>query len=313
MWKKQKLDDSKHKSVAEMYPGNNPEYQALTRLPNDQDRANFYGALKAYGRFTGLCWLMSPEPQMQEKLPLPSIQEYLMSPEFLSLSTFENQLASFQDRMKLDMETIQHVASATTGQRENPAWQLLRKGRLTSSNFGYILKSKNVTPSLMKRLLNEYDISSVKSVMWGVTNEAEAIKSFENYSKNKVIQTGLWLDESGVLGASPDGLVGDNYVLEVKCPFKQRDKLLVEALQDKSFCLQRTDNEISLKKDHVYWHQVQGQLHITQRKLCFFVVWTRNWTVTIEIAKDSSWGANILKLKDFYFSHIFKCMLDGQI
>ena len=146
MWKKQKLDDSQHKSIAEMYPGNNPEYQALTRLPNDQDRANFYGALKAYGRCTGLCWLMSPEPRMQEKLPLPNIQEYVMSPEFRSLSTIENQLASFQDRMELDMETIQHVASATIGQRENPAWQLLRKWRLTFGNFGYYFEIKESYP-----------------------------------------------------------------------------------------------------------------------------------------------------------------------
>lgn len=35
---------------------------------------------------------------------------------------------------------------------------------------------------------------------------------------NVVEETGLWLYSSGVLGASPDGLINDGKILEVKCP-----------------------------------------------------------------------------------------------
>ena len=35
-------------------------------------------------------------------------------------------------------------------------WHVLRKGRLTASNLGYIFKAKRVTPSLIKRVLGEY-------------------------------------------------------------------------------------------------------------------------------------------------------------
>lgn len=68
----------------------------------------------------------------------------------------------------------------------------------------------------------------------------------------QVSQTGLWLDESGVLGASPDGLIVEDCVLEVKCPFTRRDKPLEDALQDKPFYLVKSQNGISLRKDHTY-------------------------------------------------------------
>ena len=55
---------------------------------------------------------------------------------------------------------------------------MVRKGRLTASNFGCVLNAKRVTPSLLKRLLGDYNLSRVKAVQWGVTNEPEALKAF---------------------------------------------------------------------------------------------------------------------------------------
>ena len=37
------------------------EYAALSRNPIAEDRASLYKELRDYGKFTGLCWLMSPE------------------------------------------------------------------------------------------------------------------------------------------------------------------------------------------------------------------------------------------------------------
>ena len=76
-----------------------------------------------------------------------------------------------------------------------------------------------MTPSLLKRLLGEYDLSRVKAVQWGVNNEAEAVKAFTNLTGKTIQETGLWLDGSGILGASPDGIVDEDSVLEAKCPF----------------------------------------------------------------------------------------------
>ena len=39
-------------------------------------------------------------------------------------------------------------------------------GQLTAINFGSFINANRVTPSLIKRLLVEYDISLVKAVAW---------------------------------------------------------------------------------------------------------------------------------------------------
>lgn len=72
-------------------------------------------------------------------------------------------------------------------------------------------KSKRVTSSPLKRLLGEYDLSWVKPVQWGVNNEEEAIKAF--ISKTGKV-TGIWFHFSGILGASPDGIIDDETILE---------------------------------------------------------------------------------------------------
>ena len=87
------------------------------------------------------------------------------------------------------------------------------------------------------------------------------------------------------MGASPDGLVYDpsspdpNGLLEIKCP-AQADKITVEELctTKPDFFVQNIDGEYKLKQKHNYYYQVQGQMHITNRKWCDFVVWNPQGT-----------------------------------
>ena len=183
--------------------------------------------------------------------------------------------------LKIRGEHQKAVERLTVGRRENPACQNLKKGRLTASNFEVILKAKRLTPSLMKHVTGEYDLSWVQAISWGITNEAEAVTAFETVTEMAVKETGLWLDLSEILGASPDGLVGDNALLEAKCPFKERK--FEEASQQACFCLEKDVGGfwLRLKNNHIYWDQVQGQLHLiggqlhlSGRQLCYFVVWT---------------------------------------
>ena len=288
---------------------------AITRSPNTEDRQALYGSLKAYGRFTGLCWLVCPEPAPQAKLPVPTIEEIIYSEEFIQTRGTQQQLDCLVRKAKLTEADILLVSQITVGQRDNPTWHLARRGRLTASNFGSVLHAKRVTPSLLKRLLGEYDISRVKAVQWGVNNEAEAIKAFTNLTAKTVQETGLRLDGSGILGASPDGIVDEDSVLEVKCPYTERNMTMEEAVNiSPNFCLKKTESgQYALKEEHVYWHQVQGEIHFAQRKLCYFVVWTSKDVVVLKIAKDEGWSGNISKLTQFYFEHLFPKVVEGQL
>ncbi|KAJ7376282.1 hypothetical protein OS493_035643 [Desmophyllum pertusum] len=145
-------------------------YCSLSRKPTQADRSALYKDLQEYGRFTGLCWLMSPEPTTVSKLPIPTIEEIIYSEEFLTTQGHQQQLDCLVRQAKIPEECISRISEITVGQRNNPTWHLARRGRLTASNFGCVLKAKRITPSLLKRLLGEYDLSRVKAVQWGVNN-----------------------------------------------------------------------------------------------------------------------------------------------
>ena len=72
---------------------------------------------------------------------------------------------------------------------------------------------------------------------------------------------GLFLDPVyGFLAGSPDGLLGDNTVLQIKCPFSivNKDRLpkyLIEC-----------NGEYILDSNHRYFYQIQGELMVTGRK-----------------------------------------------
>ncbi|KAL9976556.1 hypothetical protein ACROYT_G013875 [Oculina patagonica] len=159
---------------------------------------------------------MSPEPQPQAKLPIPTIEEIILSEEFMQTRGSQQQLDCLVRNAKVQEHVVILVSKITVGQRDNPAWHLARKGRLTASNFGSVLQAKRVTPSLLKRLLGEYDLTRVKAVQWGLNNEEEALKAFTNLTGITVTETGLWLDGPGILGASPDGIVDEDSVLELE-------------------------------------------------------------------------------------------------
>ena len=87
----------------------------------------------------------------------------------------------------------------------------------------------------------------------GVNNEAEAVKAFINLTGKTVQETGLWLDGSGILGASPDGIVDEDSVLEAKCPYTERNMTIEDAVNTSpNFCLKKTENgQYALKEEHV--------------------------------------------------------------
>ena len=91
------------------------------------------------------------------------------------------------------------------------------------------------------------------------------------------------------MGASPDGLVTDlseihpDGLVEIKCPARAEKftllELCIDRQQKSSFFLKYVNGKYQLKKGHNYYHQIQGQLHITCRQWCDFVVWTPPATV----------------------------------
>ncbi|KAJ8938913.1 hypothetical protein NQ314_011289, partial [Rhamnusium bicolor] len=47
----------------------------------------------------------------------------------------------------------------------------------------------------------------------GKKNESVAIEIFEKRNNVKITKSGIWLDKCGFLGASPDGIIGDDTLI----------------------------------------------------------------------------------------------------
>jgi len=49
---------------------------------------------------------------------------------------------------------------------------------------------------------------------------------------------------------------------------------------------------MELKIEHNYYYQIQGQMHVSKRKFCYFVVYTENWCKVQIIEYDESFWSN---------------------
>jgi hypothetical protein len=73
-----------------------------------------------------------------------------------------------------------------------------------------------------------------ESLQWGIDNEEKAKQKFEEITGLNVSSYGLFVDtEKKFLGASPDGLVDLDSIVEIKCPFAARNTDIKTAIEKK--------------------------------------------------------------------------------
>lgn len=212
------------------------------------------------------------------------------------------------------VEKVNEIEKATIGQHENVKWRELRRDFLTASNFGKVLKRRSKTPchNLVKSLLYKTEINT-PSITFGRIHEKTAkIKYIETTGTN-VQECGMFIcSQYPFLAASPDGLLGDTGVIEIKC-FPSITGLFRDA-SNKNLCYEVRDGKVTLKQNHQYYYQVQGQLNITGRNFCDFVMYATNDFNIERIYKDEELWSNMLpKLIAFYKNCILPEIIDGRI
>ncbi len=200
--------------------------------------------------------------------------------------------AEYYDReIVVNSDEAGKIEMETRRQSDSVLWYHHRRVRLTASNFGKVAKRRPTTPvaNTVKTLLYSRSVDT-KAVRWGHTHEDDArqayLQSLQISDGRAAVSTsGLVVDVTEpCLASSPDGLVHipgspePHGVVELKCPYTAAERGLTphEAAQSlKTFLCKRTDDgSLQLKRNHDYYHQVQGLLAITRRPWCDFVVWT---------------------------------------
>jgi len=142
----------------------------------------------------------------------------------------------------------------------SPEWFAARKTRITASRFNEILSG---TPAAWNRIISELNgetraFSGNEATRWGSRYEDEAISLFELEENLDVQRTGFHILDKypDDIGGSPDGLVGKDSIIEVKCPFNPEIHL-------------KTYREQKIPAKYVA--QVQGNLLITGRRVAWFL------------------------------------------
>ena len=148
----------------------------------------------------------------------------------------------------------------------SPEWFEARRSIPTGSNFNKIItstgkKSEQRWAYLYKlaweAISGEVEPSYQSPDMeWGNLYEPEARAIYEMENEVDVIVPGFEMHESGLYGGSADGLVGNDGMIEIKCP---RATTQVKRIDKGVF------------PDAEYKAQVQGYLMIYNRKWCDFV------------------------------------------
>jgi hypothetical protein len=166
---------------------------------------------------------------------------------------------------------------------EESDWKKDRLGMITGSNFGklivksrdkksYVLSSGTTATNLIykiawERLLKDGNISnglgrldvSSKAMQHGNDFEGQAILKYMEVTGLKVDYAQRFIKLDDFIGGTPDGFIGDDGLIEVKCPFNGGNHL-------KSLLT----NEIYNPE---YLYQIQGYLWVTNRKWCDFVTY----------------------------------------
>lgn len=123
------------------------------------------------------------------------------------------------------------IQEKTRDQSSSKSWFNERSWRIISSRFGYICfatQRRNKT-KLCQSLVQTSAVSfRNEAISHGKFYESKTISSFEAYTGPKVKRCGLFVCvQRPYLGASPDGLVLNESVIEVKCPYTGRHERIV--------------------------------------------------------------------------------------
>lgn len=112
----------------------------------------------------------------------------------------------------------------------SPEWFAARAGRVTASRVSDVIAKTKSGPStsranyaaqlIAERLTGTVAESFTNAAMqWGTDTEPEARSAYQFYANSRVKQIGIVNHPSiAMTSASPDGLVGENGLVEIKCP-----------------------------------------------------------------------------------------------
>lgn len=171
-------------------------------------------------------------------------------------------------------------------EQRSEAWFQAKRGKMSASNADTILANGKGLETYIYNLMAEYYSKGEKvhytnaDIERGILLEPEAKIEFEFYTGLEVREVG-YVELNDYILVSPDGLIGDDGLIEIKCP---NDSIYFKLLLN--------DN---IKPEYIA--QMQMQMYITDRQYCYFVSYNPNFEKSLYIKKINRDEEMIEKLK----------------
>ena len=165
-------------------------------------------------------------------------------------------------------------------------WYNIRKGKMTASNAETIIANGKGLETYIYNLMAEYYSSAEKEnyinadMQRGIDLEPEAKIEFQFYTGLDIKEVGC-VELNEYILASPDGLIGDDRLIEIKCP---NDSIYFKLLLNNN-----------IKPEYIA--QMQMQMYVTDRQYCYFVSYNPNFEKSLYIKKINRDEEMIEKLK----------------
>lgn len=183
-------------------------------------------------------------------------------------------------------------------EQRSEAWFKAREGRVTGSAVGAILGlSPFAKPAdAMRRMVRDYyglptEFKGNVATQWGTLHEAGAITEYE-MTTSRIVKPATFVTFENWLGASPDGYVSEEGLIEVKCPFGLRHEFAP------------VNFKLAKQQPH-YYAQMQIQLFVTDREWCDFWQWTPSDNNLERVNRDQKYIDTMLKgLRAFYNEYL---------
>ena len=135
-----------------------------------------------------------------------------------SLYDILEKVESIVDFISVDEDGIKEIERSTKNQSKSTEWYAHRSVRITASKCKRALVKDTTSPTkALKDILKYNKNYQSKCMIDGSESEKEIIKRYSNMTGNTVEQCGFFVSkEHPFMGASPDGLVGNNGLIEIK-------------------------------------------------------------------------------------------------
>ena len=153
-------------------------------------------------------------------------------------------------------------------------WYAIRRGKMSASNAETIIANGKGLETYIYNLMAEYYSSAEKEnyinadMQRGIDLEPEAKIEFQFYTGLDIKEVGC-VELNDYILASPDGLIGNDGLIEIKCP---NDSVYFKLLLSNN-----------IKPEYIA--QMQMQMYVTDRQYCYFVSYNPNFEKSLYIKK----------------------------